>query len=188
MADAAHTDEIVVQPDVVDAFVQCARSGDVIKLKEFIDGGIDVNAFSAKLKCTALMAASFEQHIECVKLLLARHAVRDIVDSEGYAALHWAAASWHDDPAVIHTLVFNGHEALLALQTSKGNTPLHRAAAKGNVRIVEYILHNKGARIHAKNHDGLTALELATAAGQTVAALKISEVVVCTRHGFSRLP
>lgn len=49
----------------------------------------------------------------------------------------------------------------LEVLNRKGDTPLHRAAAKGHANLVEFLVA-VGADIEAKNHAGWTALHWAT--------------------------
>lgn len=48
---------------------------------------------------------------------------------------------------------------------SKGNSPLHHAAASGNIDAVMSLLEQDGININSRNENGQTALHLATAAG-----------------------
>ena len=157
----------------VDVLVQAARDGNLSVVEEQLAAGTDINAFSPALKCTALMAACYENHIPVVRLLLKRHALRDVTDPEGYSAIHWAASSWHDDPTVIDGLLRNGHEELVQFATFQGNTALHRAAAKGNTNIVAYLLRTKALRVRARNDEGQTPADVAVASGFPAIADKI---------------
>lgn len=170
-----------------DDFVRSARKGNIDKVHQMLVEGMDVNAFSPTFKCTALMAACFENQQECVQLLLRNAAVRDVSDDQGYTAVHWACSSWHDNPRILELLTELGHGALLNMVTAHGNTPLHRAAAKGCVKQVSFILRCSGVDISARNADGLTPKEVAAAAAHPKIASKIEEmeVKICKSSTFA---
>lgn len=173
-------------PDA-DRLAQAAKDGDIDTVRAMVAGGADVNAFSPSLKCTPLMAACYDGQLECVRELLAHSAVRDIRDSQGYTAVHWAASSWHDNPEILRALLENGHGALASDVTAHGNTPLHRAAAKGNVNQVQHLLKWVATDPLARNDTGNRASDVAVKAGHpTLAQLLIrAEVrapVLCIPH------
>ena len=101
--------------------VTAARVGDLETVKSLISQGADVNAATPGQGVTALMAACYENRPECVLVLLGHSAVRDRVDTDGRAAIHWAAASWRDDPACVSLLTDAGFGALVNSVTGRGN-------------------------------------------------------------------
>ena len=50
-------------------------------------------------------------------------------DEDGNTPLHWAAAKYNENPAVVQVLLAAGAE--LEVRDKDGVTPLHRAAAPG---------------------------------------------------------
>lgn len=68
---------------------QAASEGNVQKVKELLDRGVDVNSRSQR-GVTPLMLACAEGQIDVVKLLLARGADVNATDNSGRTALGWA--------------------------------------------------------------------------------------------------
>ncbi len=77
-----------------------ARQGDVLRLRELIASGVDVNFQMPKRGYTALMMAAAGNHVECVDILLANDGIRvDIKDEVGMTALMHAALGGRAEPA-----------------------------------------------------------------------------------------
>ena len=80
----------VLAQDLNDAFLAAARKGDVAKLKELLDKGVDVNT-KTQYGATALAYACDKGHTEVVKLLLERGANVNVRDTfYGEMPLGWA--------------------------------------------------------------------------------------------------
>lgn len=76
----------------------------------------------------------------------------------------WSAAERGDLPA-IERLVSSGHDPNCKRQTSDAATPLHLAARAGRMEAIR-LLVNRGAKINAKDSDGMTALTYALTESQ----------------------
>ena len=73
--------------------------------------------------------------------------------ADGSTALHWAV--YHDDAALVETLLARGADARAANQY--GSTPMSEAAVTGDVRVLKDLL-KAGADAESPNGDGQTAL------------------------------
>ncbi|KAF7951822.1 hypothetical protein EAE96_007120 [Botrytis aclada] len=106
--------------------------------------GSDIDGF------TPLHLAVIGQHFGVVELLLRRKATLDRRCREGRTPLHYACGS--DSPDIVSLLLSAGANAE---EETKGESrrPIHIAAAKGSVRIVE-ILHGKGIAIDQRDFGG----------------------------------
>jgi ankyrin repeat protein len=62
-----------------------------------LDAGAEINAVDAGEHFTALMMAAAEGNAEVVKVLLDRGAKKDMVDSDGDAAIDFARRSGHGE-------------------------------------------------------------------------------------------
>jgi ankyrin repeat protein len=99
-----------------------------------------------------------------------------IVNCGVYAAeIHEAAEN--GDLETVKRLI-SQNPALLEAPDREGKTPLHYAAAKGHLNVVEFLV-SKGANVNARNSSGATPLYLAKGFGR-------KEVVeFLTKHGGS---
>ncbi|CAG8946888.1 unnamed protein product [Penicillium salamii] len=110
---------------------------------------------------TALaVAASFSQ-LEITRLLLDSGAdVNSIGTENGYTPLHHGSASLAElSLEVVQLLVQHGADVTKASQGAMNGqrTPLHLATYGGNKDVLRFLLE-KGARVNAKDKEGLTAL------------------------------
>ena len=120
---------------------------------------------------TAFMRAARGGDIETMKLLLAKGADPKLSNKDGLTALLAAAGvGWADKVrgtdeqalAAVKLCVELGLDVNVA--TDRGETALHGAALRGANNIVTY-LAEKGAKLDAKNKQGLTALDVANGKG-----------------------
>ena len=66
--------------EIIDQFIKLAANNEVNQLKKLIECGINVNGFDSKGR-TALMAATFFNHIEVVTLLIsADESITEIIE------------------------------------------------------------------------------------------------------------
>jgi len=101
----------------------------------------------------ALMLASLNGDLPLAKLLISKDAE---VNKKGWAPLHYAATSGHDD--VVQLLL--DHSAYVDAGSPNGTTPLMMAARGNHLSTVKLLLDN-GADLGVKNQLGLTALDFA---------------------------
>ncbi len=120
---------------------------------------VPIDALSIKLGETALHIAAGRTSAQTVRYLLNRGANPNMVDSNGYTALHKAARS-NSDPEVIDVL--SRAYANIDLQEPLYNsTPLHLAASHNTNPAILRSLVAHGAAVNAQDNRGETPLHLA---------------------------
>jgi ankyrin repeat protein/uncharacterized protein DUF3471 len=96
------------QPDRGDELRRAATAGDVAKVKELLEQGVDPNSAN-RYGGTALSFASDKGHIEIVKLLLDRGANPNSKDTfYNFTAISWAVQKGHGD--IVKLLLAKGAE------------------------------------------------------------------------------
>ena len=95
-----------------------------------------------KSQLTPLHCAVNSSALDVVRTLLRHGANPNVVDRDGLAPLHYAAAATHP-PMFSHSGVIDlliAHGANVSLQDSQRRTPLHLAAAVGNASLVRQLI------------------------------------------------
>ncbi len=77
-------------------FIESSRNGDMKRLKELLDSGINVN-IQDEVGATALTWASYCGDIEMVRELIQAGADMNIKDTKGKTALNYAKDNGHND-------------------------------------------------------------------------------------------
>lgn len=110
---------------------------------------------------TALFKAVANEHIDVVKVLLDNGGDPNEQSSSGKPVLCLAAQS---NPAIVKLLLEKGADvnAPISAGPNKGSTALIAATFNGNAESVRLLL-SKGARVSAKNLQGMTSLRIAEA-------------------------
>lgn len=114
---------------------------------------------------TPLHIASRKGHSQVVELLLSHNAVANLQDDEGNTALHWAG-----NMEVAEILLSSSFKTNPNIPNRRGQTPLHVAAAKGNVGIVDMLIRS-ACQQDIVDDQGQTAFHVAAANGHTSVAL-----------------
>lgn len=171
----------------LDAFFYAVRFNDLKKIQAMAEQGFDLNASEASRGESALMIAIREQSYEVFDFLIHHPKIKleqrahngdtalmlaaylekvdwlselifagAQVNQTGWTALHYAAAA--GDLQIVAVLL--EHRAELNALSPNQTTPLMMAARKGNVSVAELLL-KEGAHLHAKNMQGMTALDFA---------------------------
>ncbi len=140
--------------------VEAAESGWILRVRELLASGVDINTRDAEGR-TALQVAIAEGHCDLVSFLLAHGADPTLVDAKGFSLLHWAVFS--DDPALIAL----GHVASVGVDPRdvSGRTPLSWAASQDSLHAVEWLIA-AGADLELADDDGWTPLHYAVALGR----------------------
>ncbi len=150
------------------ALMDAVRAGDLLKTRQLIVKGADVNGV-ANFVISPLHIAAEKGHVDIVRALLDGGAdvsgARSDTSSEEPLPLHRAACEGHR--AVVELLLARGAQVDSTLPLpvffpdEEGNpTALHFAVREGHRDIVELLL-SKGADANTRDGDGHTALELA---------------------------
>ena len=146
--------------------VEAAGEGDVSKVQELLDQGINVN-YTLPETQTPLIAAVQNGHFEVVKLLLDRGATLDAVESQ--TTLHIAV--FRGNKEITQLLLDRGVEVEATLRN--GATALHVAIfVEDNLEIVKLLL-DRGAAVNAAISDGETPLLIASVQDDVNAAQTI---------------
>jgi ankyrin-2 len=147
-----------------------AALGDEAVLGRLLAGGAEPNATDS-VHQTPLMWATEAQHPKTVATLLEHRADARLVNSDGEAALHFAA--WRPSVEIAKLLLDHGADP--NAKTTMGTTPLHRAAAtRRDVEMIRLLL-DRGADPNLKENDGEKPLYYALHEGQTEAARLLLE-------------
>ena len=126
-----------------ESFVQCARNGDAIAVKLFLESGINVHAKN-KIGETAVMAAAFGGYGEITDTLLAHGAETDVNTkrNEGQTPLMAAASNGHLD--TVRALLAHGAE--VNTKDDFGFTALMYADGQQHSDVVQLLI-NAGATV-----------------------------------------
>lgn len=153
--------------DIQDTFLSAVRSGNLDVVKKLVENKnlkIDLNHTDAE-GMTAFLRAVQAGHCKIVNYLLTREDIEPTETTDGFSALHLAAANGHYQMV---KLLLRPHRKLridVNLKVSAKNiVPLHFAAMNGNIPVVKLLLA-AGADTRNKYNNRLTALDLAVQGG-----------------------
>ncbi|XP_023167866.2 ankyrin-3 isoform X2 [Drosophila hydei] len=169
------------QSDATISFLRAARSGDLGKVLEFIDGGLITNINTCNANgLNALHLAAKDGFVDICNELLKRGIMVDSATKKGNTALHIASLAGQQQ--VIKQLI--QYNANVNVQSLNGFTPLYMAAQENHDSCCRLLL-SKGASPSLATEDGFTPLAVAMQQGhdKVVAALLESDV-----RGKVRLP
>ena len=94
--------------------------------------------FFGSTDVTPTMIAAGEGHVAAVETLIKHNARLDVVDSQGYTALHYAAgAYWGDNVEIVEHLYSKGANKLLRAQS--GELPVDLAIQRGYASTASYL-------------------------------------------------
>jgi ankyrin repeat protein len=133
--------------------IKVAKKGDLARVQQLIESGVDINATDRR-NLTALMWASSNGNIEIARLLIEKGA--DVNAHSGWTALIWAAAKGQTD--VVKLLLEKGAD--INAVNSAGCTALMLAAYLGRTETAKLLIDN-GAKLNVKSNYGVTALMMA---------------------------
>lgn len=150
----------VTGPAAEELIRQSALDGNMEKVKELINGGVNVNSPDSEGH-TALMFAAFNGHSDIVLTLLESEAAIDRRDLMGRTALLYASTG--PFPETVKILLDKGAEPNI-VDSDEHFSPLMHAAAEGNLDVVKILLEFK-ANPGLKDVDGDDAETFARQAG-----------------------
>jgi hypothetical protein len=133
-------------------FVNAGLTGDIEKVRRFLQNGMDPNVQNYACR-TVLMRAAGHGHVELVKLLISAGAKADLRDDNCSTALIKAAGRY-GNAEVVRILLSQGAD--VNAQDNRGMTALITAAQFGYADIVRILLEG-GADTSLKDESGETA-------------------------------
>lgn len=140
------------------------NNADVNLISELQDADKDIVAEFGRQQ-TPLHIASRKGHSAVVELLLKHNAASNLPDADGNTALHCAA-----NLETVEVLLSTAFKTNANIPNRRGRTPLHLAAARGEVNIVDFLLHH-GAQQDILDDQGQNAFHHAAANGHTAVTL-----------------
>ncbi len=162
-ADAAPAIEI--EGDLQTLLYDAARRGRVERALELLDAGADARALPAadeRDQRTLPVLAAVLPDLRLLRALIARGVDLNAAHGGMTPLLAATRDSWHGRPDAVMTLLANGADPRAV--DLDGNTPLHHAARSSDPGVAA-LLRDAAAEMTALNHDGLTPLGVACAAG-----------------------
>jgi len=153
-------------------FIKAASDGDISLINIYFENELNIdldNSYNPKNR-NALMEASYNGHIEIVKLLLERGANVNTKNKYGETALILSAGSYNKE--VVACLLQNGAD-VNATDIWRENALLN-SVANGHAENVKLLLI-AGANVNAENMIGCTALSIAIHGHQLVIKIPLDE-------------
>jgi len=147
----------VESPISISAYMDAALNGNSDKVKEFIAGGLVVDAID-EIGSTAMMLAAYNNHIEVVKYLLGKGADVNHHDSNNRTALMYASSGPANE--TVKLLLEAGAEVNV-IDNIEGFTAIMFAAAEGQTEVFKTLIA-AGADINIEDKDGETARDFAS--------------------------
>ena len=143
-----------------------ARSGDVHKIEDKLDHGLQVNLQSSETGESLLMASASSGNAPLVELLFRKGAKADLEDFRGRNALHYGCKY----PKIGMTIAARG-ASLTHADVDTGSTALHLCAAEGHV--FDDLMRDLNVAPDVYDSDGKTPLHYAAENGRVVACQKL---------------
>ncbi|MDF2814876.1 MAG: ankyrin [Paenibacillus sp.] len=133
--------------------IEAAERGDQVAVQRYIAEGADINVQDAQGR-TAIMAATYGNKLEVVRVLLAAGADLNVQDNRLDNPLLFAGAAGL--PAIIKLLVEAGADT--SITNRYGGTALIPACERGHVEAVRILLTYSDVNVNHINRLGWTAL------------------------------
>ncbi|MEH7235428.1 ankyrin repeat domain-containing protein [Bacillus sp. JJ1562] len=134
-------------------YFQAAEQGDVSKLQELIEAGVDINAVDEQER-TAAMIATYANQPEVVKVLIEHGVNIDIQDNMKNNPFLYAGAEGYLE--ILRLTIEAGADNTLL--NRYGGTALIPASEHGYVDVVKELLENTDVDVNHINNLGWTAL------------------------------
>jgi ankyrin repeat protein len=150
---------------------EAAALGDASRLRALIDADPTLANAVAPDGFSPLGLAAFFGHCEVVALLLARGASPTVASRNAMRVtpLHSAAAHRESASSLSMCRELLSHGANPNVRQQGGWTPMHEAAAHGNLELASLLLGH-GARAQTRSDDGRTPIDMALASGHSAVA------------------
>lgn len=132
-----------------------AREGNMVQVKILIRKQVDIESTFTELRRTALQTASFNGHIDVVRLLLSVGTKVNKSDKDGWTALLLASSKEYSH--IVGVLLSGGAD--VNSRTHGGSTPLGIAIKKRNEALGKMLV-KFGAKINATNTNNNTVLQI----------------------------
>ncbi|CUT99311.1 Ankyrin [Echinococcus multilocularis] len=161
--------------------LRAARAGDLKKVLDLINSGVNINATNPT-GLTALHLAAKEGHTAVVKELILHGADVNATSKKGNTPLHIASLAGH--LGVVRALL--DANANPNCQSVVGFTPLYMAAQENHLDVVILLL-NKGANQSLTTEDGFTPLAVALQQGHDRVVATLLERDTRSRGGLPAL-
>lgn len=154
--------------------VAAARAGGMVKVRELLDKGADINFQEENSGDTPLIAAADGKHADVLDLLLSKGAKPDLTDSNGQTALVVACCAGDAGFQMVNRLLDAGANSAIAIssESNRGGTALQISATLGANECLKLLLE-RGASATVSAVGGTAPLHSAGISGnpQTVAIL-----------------
>ncbi|XP_077977942.1 uncharacterized protein LOC144433508 [Glandiceps talaboti] len=148
-----------------DEIHRAARVGDVVKIRDLVKNGADVNAIAKELQITPLYMACGAGRLEAVKVLLELGA--DVMmrsGDHGGTCLH-RASEWGHYNIVRYLINERCFDDINIKNIKYEHTALHRSVVGASPDLMEFLL-NKGAAIDTESKNGVTPLHYAVSCSE----------------------
>jgi len=165
MAGGDETPVAEIEGDLHTMLYDAARRGRVDRALELLEAGADAHALpepDERDQRTLPVLAAVLPDLRLLRALIAQGVDVNAVHNGVTPLLAATRDSWHGRPEAVMTLLANGADPRAA--DHDGNTPLHHAARSSDPGVAA-LLRDAAADMTALNHDGLTSLGVACAAG-----------------------
>ncbi|HVI59707.1 MAG TPA: ankyrin repeat domain-containing protein [Luteimonas sp.] len=165
MGGADEAPAVGIEGDLQAHLYDAARRGRVEHALELLDAGADPHAppgDGERDQRSLPVLAAVLPDLRLLRALIGRGVDVNAAHQGMTPLLAATRDSWHGRPEAVMTLLANGADPRAA--DADGNTPLHHAARSSDPGVAA-LLRDAAAEMAALNHDGLTPLGVACAAG-----------------------
>lgn len=150
-------------------FAEAAENGDVTKVKELLEAGIDPNARDI-VGTPVLVCAAWRGHLEIIELLLVGGANINDTDSSGGSALYVACREGYLE--IVERLLEKGADVNMKMKEGAAKTPLMIAIEKGHQGLNTHI----GGHPIGNGHSGIVSSLLKAGADVNVRDSGVSNI------------
>lgn len=170
------TPEEIFSDTQVIALANAAKKGDIKRINQLIDAGVDVNSRGLH-GLTPLFSALVAKNKKGVKLLLSRKANPNLYADDGRADIH-TACNIVSDPEFLKLILDHGGDTeLIVKQGSLSGRPLHEIMLRNNNTLEKMdLLIKAGADINGLDASGSTPVMKAVFSNQFDVVYKLLQM------------